>query len=588
MHFSEIIVKNLFSFKDAKFRFDKYNVIVGTNNSGKTNLLRIIKKLTESGHLAGFTISRSIKFKPNEKSRLTLNIVLTDEELRFLLQSIFQIHFLLSSVPDSLKSIQIVINWNDLISDVPVPTSIFIIFKNGLTIMTNYDRLLVFYSNILKKEIDRDVFFTKLFEENFDMFSKIFTEHNISIVPNFPLRTEFFQDFIDENSLELHFKKDDHYIIPSLDASILYEYQNPSKFSAEIFDFVGKQRTANSQIHFIEVLSHILKNNFVSISEIQPSYSQLIADLFNLKVTNEDAYKILQEVFSDLFDNTTVKVEQGRNNETKHIIISESNRDFEISESASGYYAAIHILHSILNQPNRVLLLDEPEVHFHPVKIRQLGQKFMELSEKSNNQIILLTHSPKFVDFRLLDPGYPYTLTNLTRENGASTPTLTPSRFDVNLSPHLFNPEMFFGKCSLLVEGADDEFVMRAISDKFDGILDKHGITIINCWGVPNIFPNILLHKAFNIPWLALVDKEYDNDLQNVVRLKEDLETELQKIGCTVTKNQLKPAIGYCFIKDCLETKEGLKKLKTTDIWKAFIEVLNKSTSEIPNFEKFY
>lgn len=352
---------------------------------------------------------------------------------------------------------------------------------------------------------------------------------------------------------------------------------------SEIYDYLQKKKDAVSHLSFSELIQRIIKDGLVTIEEIYPDYDMLTSSLFRLKSVREDAYEDLKKAFSSIYDGMEVKVEQdNRVEQTKRIILTENSRKFNIEESASGHYAAIHLLHIILNKPNCVLLLDEPEMHFHPIKIRQFGQKLMELSSKSNNQIIIISHSPKFIDYKLLDPSQSFNLAVVTKNENKSKVNTKPKSFQFGLSPHLFNPEIFFGECTMIVEGADDEFTLRAISDYFDGIFDKHNITILNCWGVGHIFPNIQLHTTFNLPFVAMVDNDYENDETNVVKLEGNLEDEFKKLGWEGTKNDLKPDVAYQYIVDLLKNEDGLKLLKTTGIWKAFTMILEKVDVKVP------
>ena len=61
MRIESITIKNLLSFKDAKFNFKKYNVIVGPNNAGKTNLVRILRALV-FGDLVNFNLSQEMRY----------------------------------------------------------------------------------------------------------------------------------------------------------------------------------------------------------------------------------------------------------------------------------------------------------------------------------------------------------------------------------------------------------------------------------------------------------------------------------------------------------------------------------------------
>ena len=57
MRLKSITIENLRSFENSEFSFKEYNVIVGSNNSGKTNLLRILRMLT-SGELLSLGITQ--------------------------------------------------------------------------------------------------------------------------------------------------------------------------------------------------------------------------------------------------------------------------------------------------------------------------------------------------------------------------------------------------------------------------------------------------------------------------------------------------------------------------------------------------
>ena len=66
MKIESITIENLLSFNKSEFSFVDYNVIVGPNNSGKTNLLRILKMLT-SNELLNLGITQEMKLKQGKK-----------------------------------------------------------------------------------------------------------------------------------------------------------------------------------------------------------------------------------------------------------------------------------------------------------------------------------------------------------------------------------------------------------------------------------------------------------------------------------------------------------------------------------------
>ena len=324
---------------------------------------------------------------------------------------------------------------------------------------------------------------------------------------------------------------------------------------------------SNQIITLSTLIARIFKNNLILIEEVQPTYSQLIDRVFELKSTSDAGYDKLREEFSEVFGGMSLRVEKEDGNETRNIYIIENEKRFPLQESASGHYALIHILYHILNKPNQVIVIDEPEVHFHPIKIVQLTQKFMELSRSRNNQIIVISHSPKFIDYRMLDKTQTNNLILISKTNTESMVQSTPVGFKNHLKSQIFNPEIFFGKCTLIGEGPGDAFALKAISDHFGNLLEKYSITLMHCWGVGNVFPVIEIHKAFKIPFVAMVDKEYDKDLENVIKLQVDLEDEYKKLGWTGTGKLKKDA--YSFMREVLSQQGGPERVRSSELWRA-------------------
>ena len=61
-------IENPRSFENGEFNFEEHSVTVGPNNSGKTNLLRILK-MPVSGEFLNLSITPEIKFDQGKKNR---------------------------------------------------------------------------------------------------------------------------------------------------------------------------------------------------------------------------------------------------------------------------------------------------------------------------------------------------------------------------------------------------------------------------------------------------------------------------------------------------------------------------------------
>ena len=361
----------------------------------------------------------------------------------------------------------------------------------------------------------------------------------------------------------------------------------------ELVKYMDIQSSQN-QFSLVQLISKIIQNSFLQSYEMHPTSTILINNLHRLKNRNELAYTHLQKLFTNIFPDTTIRVEQKdpAKNDTQTIWVTEHKKTFELINSASGYLEAIYILYTILNHTHCTIFLDEPEVHFHPKKIIQINQMLSNLTKKHDNQITVITHSPKFLDYTLLDPNSQSMLTLVTKVDNESL-VASPTNFNIRLKPHMFISDVFFSNVVFLVEGARDEFVIKAISDKFDGFFNKYEIPIVNCGGFGGIKSYTGLLETYLIKYYGIADKEYKyNDTITV--LDSNLEDELRKIKTVQFQNYSnqpkKPEIKvyYHYITKLLETKEGFEELKQTKLWDSIKNVMNWIGKDMAIFEEKY
>lgn len=77
--------------------------------------------------------------------------------------------------------------------------------------------------------------------------------------------------------------------------------------------------------------------------------------------------------------------------------------------------------------------------------------------------------------------------------------------------------EIFFARKWLLVEGQSEHILLNGLGDALEYNLDKHGIAVIDYRNNGSIGPFAALARAFDIPWVALID----NDEQGASSLQE-------------------------------------------------------------------
>ena len=562
-------------------------MIVGVNNSGKTNLLRVLQFISENYGMYNLILAQKQKHDKNKNSRITLQVQLTDKEAKFVLYTMFDYHQELKTIPEELKILNITINWNDTLNESSPPNFIMYHLENGIAIIQG------FYQNIVFDRTDKsqsyiDKLSSKLKPLVRGELGKLEGRFTYESLDTHIINGKhiLLTCSIKKEPISFFFQEGNRNRTRELPMSIYYHSQKLTKATSDILNYVKGDTGGAYEISLSELLHKIFKNNLTFIKEIHPTYQNLTNNLFNLKNTNEPNYKILQKEFSNIFKGIAMRVEKVNvsGNTSPQIILTENKKDFILDQSASGHYALIHIFYTILSKPDQILIMDEPEIHFHPTKISQLSQKLSVFAKSKNNQLVIISHSPKWISYKLLADRDTFSLTYLNKIKGTSDVKSLPDTFKNSIKNHLFNPEIFFNKCTIIVEGSSDKFCLDALSDHFGGCFQKYDIFVLVTSTVDVIRPNIEFHNAFAIPFVAMVDMEYAGDMKNVIRHSKNLEVEYIKIGCCQPKKKkFKGDQAYTLMQNFLMQKNGVQKVKKSTIWKAFEQAIKKAGGRVPN-----
>jgi predicted ATPase len=590
MHIKKINIQNIFSYEDATFHFEKYNVIVGANNAGKTNFVRILDMISKSSDLNYTELYRNDKLNDSHSAQISLTIELTNEETKHIFQTITGQFINSMDFSKELKIFDVIIYWGNIVQDVSHPNLILLKFHSGLTIIMqgslniSFDYKLSFNSNDLFEEAIEN---SKNMEHE-ERIEYIRKKGTMRFDGQLGSSTIISKTMNKGSPIEDIFQRDG--INFSTEFPLIVEQINDKQTlqSREVMDFIKMKKSPGSSqsVRLSSFLSQLFKMNYQSIEEIHPSILELVTNLVNLRDVYDSTYTELRTKFREITNGVEVKVGKmnphGEPTKQEMITLTENKKTYLLENTASGYYALVHILHLILEKPNQMIVIDEPEVHFHPIMISRLAKNFTDISKSNNNQIIIISHSPRFVNYKLIDSRQPNVLTSIIKKDHKSLVHSTPRNFIPKLKPHLFDSDMFFGLSSLIVEGSDDYFAMKAISDYFDGLFEKYDITLIHCWGVGNVFHKIEIHNAFKIPFVAMTDNEYAEDQTNVIKLPIDLEDEYEKLGWERKPGQKVKDDAYPFMEWLLKQEGGLDKLKTSPIWTAFETIIKNTNGKIP------
>jgi predicted ATP-dependent endonuclease of OLD family len=188
-----------------------------------------------------------------------------------------------------------------------------------------------------------------------------------------------------------------------------------------------------------------------------------------------------------------------------------------MEQTASGIHEILLLLTAIIGESDKVLLLDEPELHLHPtMQKRILNLLICESKAKDHNQIMLITHSPYLTYTDNMD-----TIWRLTKtEEGTKVHNLGEvlSSFEdeekQKIAIKLASPDLrsiLFSRGVILVEGPSDKIVVeqidRYLSTKKKGAeIDENEWPIVDISGKKNLALYMRLSQTFDVPSLAILD----------------------------------------------------------------------------------
>jgi len=311
-------------------------------------------------------------------------------------------------------------------------------------------------------------------------------------------------------------------------------------------------------------------------NRIQMNADTLTEWLYELKNTKDtsDIYKHIQEDFKSIFNLEVDVFKERIDSDSKKIYFKEGDAYINLEDSASGYLQLLQTL-TLINTSNSLVILDEPASSLHPTTIKRLAK---DLKEKyKDKQVILITHSPYFLDYDILFKDNTQLL-YITKEKdyGSIIKESQGCKLDIKIKPHLFRPEIFFAKCVILVEGATDESVIRATAEilKNKTWLEDNNISIIQASNNDYVVKYTELCKAYGIKYVALIDKDkgsLDTPNNNMFYACNNLEEELIKICKTIS----------------LDRENDIKRKDATEDYEIVYEIYEKGGKNVPKDSVF-
>jgi len=561
MRIRYIKAKNFLSFKDVEIPLDKdLNIIVGPNNSGKTNVARALKLVADIIDGKRDFDFMSFLHDQNERYfRLEISYELSKEEKqdiekfmsiyiktynysRFDPRSIAWESYLdLEHTPSIDRSLfyeqvskafkDTVKNLLEYIAELVSKGRIVLEFKPHTSIdpylileLENGETIKIMNTSIGSDRLSERL--PSLFTSNI--------KHAVSQQTLDEIKRFFLGHIRSISALDIDVKKFLSRIAKTyLDAPVLSYGELSADYRTIISDIAKKYDINVTERVFITLVDIVLKifsTRLVILKEIRGepkkefslddlrvneittqiyrgTGSDLALSLLGLKnsenLRDRANYKKICKVFKDLtgFD---FDVSFNLNEKRLLIWILSNNKQFLIDYAGSGFLEILNILRAVIGNKDCIIVLDEPAAHLHPSKQLDLLNKIKSEAMGNNNQLMIITHSPYFISSD--------NIKNVIRfqiEDG-QTKIYKPQEFkDPKLSRIFDNPRFksaLFSNGVILAEGISEALSLPYFLKKSGFDLEDRNIEIISAIGDTGFDKYIQVLDQFGIPWVIVCD----------------------------------------------------------------------------------
>lgn len=183
-----------------------------------------------------------------------------------------------------------------------------------------------------------------------------------------------------------------------------------------------------------------------------------------------------------------------------------------LTEKGSGIQSATIIglfnyyVRNIAIKTSALLCIEEPELYLHPHARRVISDRLDDFLDNNKNQVIITTHSSEFIRTTKQDLNIIF-----AKKDDLKGTTAAP----INVKDYKFllldnnQNEIFFADKVIICEGYDNYILNWVAKEKFPRLLDEHNISIISVGGKDNISKMSKMVINMGIECYVLADFDY-------------------------------------------------------------------------------
>ncbi len=468
-----IEINNFLGYKEAKFTDIKdYNVLIGRNNAGKSNLFRIFNLLINNYNDGKFDKSFLFDCKTDITAEIKITFNLDIDYRRELFEKLYESNHFSNSFHPSHKNVdsspkkwdEATLNWlikNEYFKSVAFnfsyqPEHEGIVLKS--IIGNNKGSTTRIFDTILK---DRQVTLEFLERDGRtgakslkEYFERSYAKVEISFHPYYRSLHSFHNNLI----------KEDYHFSGNISVSNFTPFYK--LYNDILFPFF-------ESFHYFPYNRHFERSNDISEIELEiplPDGTNIGKFIANMKINNPSWLGELNQEIKEFFDNISEFSSMMKSNRTIfHSKERGLNETLHLENLGIGLLNIVSFLINLkyYNKKKSIFLIEEPELFIYPGLQKKVRDKLINYAHE--NQVFITTHSPSFLtrDFERSSIFHVKKKNNLSVVDNISDENLLDVFKALELS--FYDYVLYDG--ILFVEGPKDIKVFKIIQEE---LLDKN------------------------------------------------------------------------------------------------------------------